>query len=205
MKRTQLNVSLDPQLLEKIKEAAKISGKSLVEFVSDCFKSQLGEISCDSIDSRFIKIEERLQTIEEHIASLGYQSQNTQKLTSQEIQKFHQFIKAIFKKESERKGYRSTQAAWDDFINHLSCFNQWDEKFSFRLKESLLIDHSDPLNSDEIESLKKGDVCPYPIRTGIINWINNSAKGKCCCSDLNFPSQETIYQKGSLLVEDLYS
>ena len=95
--------------------------------------------------------------------------------------------------------------AWNDFINHINCFEQWDETCSFRLKESLFIEHADPLTSEEINHLKKGDVCPQPIRTGIINWINNSDRGECCCSDKEFPSQEQICEKGSMLVEDIYS
>ncbi len=67
MKRTQLNVSIDPQLLKKIKEVARVSGKSLVTFVSDCFINQLEDISADSIDSRFKKIEQRIQSIEDKI------------------------------------------------------------------------------------------------------------------------------------------
>jgi hypothetical protein len=53
MKRTQLNVSIDPKLLEKIKESARISGKSLVGFVSDCFVNQIENLPFESIDSRF--------------------------------------------------------------------------------------------------------------------------------------------------------
>ena len=53
MKRTQLNVSIDPKLLEKIKESARISGKSLVGFVSDCFVNQIENLPVESIDSRF--------------------------------------------------------------------------------------------------------------------------------------------------------
>ena len=64
MKRTQLNVSIDPKLLEKIKESARISGKSLVSYVSDCFVNQIENLPVESIDSRFQTIEQRLQLIE---------------------------------------------------------------------------------------------------------------------------------------------
>ena len=61
MKRTQLNVSIDPKLLEKIKESARISGKSLVGFVSDCFVNQIENLPVESIDSRFQTIVQRLE------------------------------------------------------------------------------------------------------------------------------------------------
>ena len=169
MKRTQLNVSIDPKLLEKIKETARISGKSLVGFVSDCFINQIENLPVESIESRFQLIEKRLQSIEEKIEFSALQSQKTQTFTSQELQNFNEFIKAIFKEELKRKGYKSIKEAWNDFINHINCFEQWNETCSFRLKESLFIQHGDPLSSDEINYLKEGKICPDPIRTGIIN------------------------------------
>ena len=205
MKRTQLNVSIDPKLLEKIKESARISGKSLVGFVSDCFVNQIENLPVESIDSRFQTIEQRLQLIENHLQLPALKAQRNQPFTSQEVENFNEFIKAVFRKELKRKGYRSMKEAWNDFINHINCFEQWDETCSFRLKESLFIEHADPLTSEEINHLKKGDVCPQPIRTGIINWINNSDRGECCCSDKEFPSQQQICEKGPILVEDIYS
>ena len=205
MKRTQLNVSIDPKLLEKIKESARISGKSLVSYVSDCFVNQIENLPVESIDSRFQTIEQRLQLIENNLQLSPLKTQITSHITSQEVENFNEFIKAIFRKELKRKGYRSKKEAWNDFINHINCFEQWDETCSFRLKESLFIEHADPLTSEEINHLKEGEVCPQPIRTGIINWINNSDRGECCCSDKEFPSQQQICEKGSILVEDIYS
>ena len=205
MKRTQLNVSIDPKLLEKIKESARISGKSLVGFVSDCFVNQIENLPVESIDSRFQTIEQRLQLIENNLQLPALKAQRTQSFTSQEVENFNEFIKAVFRKELKRKGYKSMKEAWNDFINHINCFEQWDETCSFRLKESLFIEHADPLTSEEINHLKEGDVCPQPIRTGIINWINNSDRGECCCSDKEFPSQQQICEKGSMLVEEIYS
>jgi len=205
MKRTQLNVSIDPKLLKRIKETARISGKSLVGFVSDCFLNQLDDQPSETIDSRFSVIEQRLLSIEKKLDLPIVNSQENKPFTTQEVNNFNEFIKAIFRKELERKGYSSTKEAWNDFINHINCFDQWNETCSFRLKESLFIEHGDPLSSDEINHLKEGEICPHPIRTGIINWINNSDKAQCCCSDNNFPSQEAILKKGPILLDDIYS
>tara|TARA_Y100001968_G_scaffold233499_1_gene216458 strand:+ start:377 stop:994 length:618 start_codon:yes stop_codon:yes gene_type:complete len=205
MKRTQLNVSIDPKLLEKIKESARISGKSLVGFVSDCFVNQIENLPIESLESRFDMIEKRLQYIEKKLKLKVSQSQATSLLSIQEANNFNEFIKAVFREELKRKGYRSVKEAWNEFINHINCFEQCDEICSFRLKETLFIDHADPLTINEINDLREGKICPQPIRTGIINWINNSARGKCCCSDNKFPSQQQICEKGSILVEDIYS
>ena len=205
MKRTQLNVTIEPKLLEKIKESARVSGKSLVAFVSDCFINQIDNCPVESIDSRFQLIEKRLHEIEQKLEFPPTHTQKNQPFTSQEVQNFNEFIKAIFRKEITRKGYKSMKEAWNDFINHINCFDQWTEKCSFRLKEFLFIEHGDPLTSEEISHLQVGLICPQPIRTGIINWINNSNKGQCCCSNKDFPSQQQICEKGSMLVEDIYS
>ena len=205
MKRTQLNVSIDPKLLEKIKESARISGKSLVGFVSDCFVNQIENLPIESIDSRFHMIEKRLQLIENELKFPVLQTPKTTTFTSKEVQNFNEFIKAIFSKELRKKGYKSIKEAWNDFITHINCFEQWNETCSFRLKESLFIEHGDPLTSDEINYLRQGNICPQPIRTGIINWINNSDRGECRCSNKNFPSEQQICKNGSLLVDKLYS
>ena len=205
MKRTQLNVSIDPKLLEKIKESARLSGKSLVGYVSDCFVNQIENIPVESIDSRFQMIEQRLHAIEKNIQLINPQTQKNPSFTSKELKNFNEFVKAVFKKESKRKGYKTIKEAWNDFINHINCFDQWDETLSFRLKETLFFEHGDPLTGDEINHLKEGEICPQPIRTGLINWINNSSRGQCCCSVKDFPSQQQICEKGQTLVEDIYS
>ncbi len=205
MTRTQLNVSIAPELLKKIKESARLSGKSLVGFVSDCFLNQIENMPVESIDSRFTMIERRLKSIEKKLELSTFKNYKTQPITSQEAQNFNEFIKAMFEKELKRKGYKSIKEAWNDFINHINCFDQWNETCSFRLKETIFIEHGDPLTIDEINHLKEGKVCPQPIRTGLINWINDSSKGQCCCSDKDFPSEQQICEKGSILVEELYS
>ena len=203
MKRTQLNVSIDPELLQKIKETAKLSGKSLVVFVSDCLTNQLKGVSTNSIDSRFSDIEDRINSLEESILFITNKSQKKTPFTPEEAKKFNEFIKAVFKKELQKKQYKSSKHAWNDLLSHINCFEQWNETCSFRLKESLFIEDGDPLSSDEMNLLHKGKICPSPIRTGIINWINNSKKGKCCCSNKKFPSEELICEKGSVLVKNL--
>ena len=82
MKRTQLNVNIDAKLLEKIKESARLSGKSLVGFVSDCFINQIENLPLQTIESRFQLIEQRLQSIEEKFELPVLQVQKTPSFTS---------------------------------------------------------------------------------------------------------------------------
>ena len=75
MKRTQLNVTIEPKLLERIKENVRISGKSLVTFVSDCFATQLEDFPTETINARFNLIEQRIQSIEDKLELTIQQSQ----------------------------------------------------------------------------------------------------------------------------------
>jgi len=203
MKRTQLNINIDPNLLKEIKASARKSGKSLVEYINDLFREHLHKDASGDIEIILSNHEKRLKFIEENILLDIKQNKNISDFTPQEAENFNDFVKAIFKKELKRKQYNSPTDAWHDLVSHLNCFDKWDEKCSLRLKEILFIDHGDALNSDEMNSLKDSEMCPSPIRTGIINWINNSEKGQCCCSNSNFPSEKLIREKGSRLISEI--
>ena len=204
MKRTQLNINIDPNLLKEIKASARKSGKSLVEYVNDLFRKHLHNDASGDIEIRLSNHEKRLKFIEDNILLDIKKNKKISNFTPQEAENFNDFVKAIFKKELKRKQYKSPTDAWHELVSHLNCFDKWNERCSLRLKEILFIDHGDALNSDEMNSLKDSEMCPSPIRTGIINWINNSEKGQCCCSNSNFPSEKLIREKGARVINDVY-
>ena len=203
MKRTQLNINIDPDLLKEIKASARKSGKSLVEYVNDLFRNHLHNDVSGDMEIRLSNYEKRLKFIEENILLDIKKNKKISNFTPLEAENFNDFVKAIFKKELKRKQYNSPTDAWHELVSHLNCFDKWDERCSLRLKEILFIDDGDALNSDEMNSLKESEMCPSPIRTGIINWINNSERGQCCCSNSNFPSEKLIREKGALVINDL--
>ena len=61
-------------------------------------------------------------------------------------------------------------------------------------------DNGYTLDFDEINSLNGSKMFPSPLRIGIINWMNNSEKVKCCCSNNNFLSESIIFEKGAQLI-----
>ena len=205
MKRNQLNINIDHELLQKIKESARKSGKSITRYVSDCCSKYVEDCSAQSFDSRILSIELRLKSIESTLSLLVSSPQKNTPFTKTEATNCNQFIKAIFLKELQRKQYISIKDGWNDLIMHINCFDQWNDLYTLRLKESIFIEHGDPLTCDEMNSLTKGKECPCPIRTGLINWINNANHGQCSCSDQSFPSQQTICEKGTALLKDIYS
>ena len=188
MKRTQLNINIDPNLLKEIKTSARKEGKSLVEYVNDFFIKHLNNDASDDVEIRLSNHENRLKFIEVNMGLAIKQKKKFSDFTPQEAANFNDFVKAIFEKQVKKKKYNSTKDACDDLISHLNCFDKWNERCSLRLKEILFIDQGDSLDCDEMNFLKDSQMCPSPLRTGIINWINNSEKGKCSCSNSNFPS-----------------
>ena len=203
MKRTQLNVNIDPNLLQEIKTSARKAGKSLVEYVNDFFIKNLDNSAPVDLEMRLSNLEKRLKFIEEEMGLDIQQNKKLLDFTPQEAVNFNDFVKAIFEKQVKRKKYNSTKDACDDLISHLNCFDKWNERCSLRLKEILFIDHGESLNCDEMNFLKDSEMCPSPLRTGIINWINNSEKGKCSCSNSDFPSEQIIRSKGAELIADM--
>jgi len=203
MKRTQLNINIDPNLLKEIKSSARKAGKSLVEYVNDFFIKNLDNSAPVELEMRLSNLEKRLKFIEEEMGLDIQRNKKFSDYTPQEAANFNDFVKAIFEKEVKKKKYNSSKDAWNDLISHLNCFDKWNERCSLRLKEILFIDHGESLNCDEMNFLKDSEMCPSPLRTGIINWINNSEKGKCSCSNSNFPSEQIIRAKGAELISDL--
>ncbi len=48
MQRTQLNINIDPELLRKVKDSAKMSGKSLASYVAESLASKIDDVSFQS-------------------------------------------------------------------------------------------------------------------------------------------------------------
>ncbi len=203
MSRTQLNINIDPQLMAKLREGSIKSGKTIAEFVSESIFNQLENAFPQYSDSRLIALEARLAALEKNSITSSWQKSTP--FTEEEASNCNQFFKGIFQKEIQKKEYASTKEAWNDLIGYIKCFEQWNDFYTLRLKEILFIHDGDPFTSQELNGLTAGKVCPCPIRTGLINWINNGEKGSCSCLDEGFPSQQNICNHGVKLLDELYS
>ena len=109
MKRTQLNINIDPNLLKEIKFSARKAGKSLVEYVNDFFIKHLHNDPSNDIEIRLSDHENRLKFIEEKMGLAIQQNKKLLDFTPQEAVNFNDFVKAIFEKEVKRKKYNSTK------------------------------------------------------------------------------------------------
>ena len=205
MLRTQLNINIDPALLLKLKSEAIKQGKTVTDFVSLAIKNQVNNAFAEkNLEDRVSSVEQRISVLENSFSRVS-SSQKITPFTIREAENCNEFIKGVFREEAKKKQYKSTMDAWDDLIAHIDCFDQWNDIYTLRLKEALFIKDGDLLTADEMNTLTKGKICPCPIRTGLINWVNNFKKGECSCSNDNFPSQQTICDKGPKLLEELYA
>ena len=118
MQRSQLNISINPELLKRIKESARKSGKSITNYVTDCCANQVENFSSQSPDSRLNTIEERLESIEKTLALLVPGNQKISPFTSEEAIRCNEFIKALFEYEVKKKKYKSIKNAWKSVITH---------------------------------------------------------------------------------------
>ena len=66
MVRTQLNINIDPLLMERLKEGAIKSGKTISEFVAESISNQLANQHPVGLESKLFLLEKRLNFIEEH-------------------------------------------------------------------------------------------------------------------------------------------
>ena len=113
-------------------------------------------------------------------------------------------MREIFYRKTKKEKKVTKKQAFNELIQHISCFHQWNNTYTLRLKEVLFIEDYDPFSAKELNSLTVGKQCQCPIRTGLINWVNNNEVGQCLCSNLNFPSQQDICDKGPVLAKEIF-
>ncbi|KGG10952.1 MULTISPECIES: hypothetical protein [Prochlorococcus] len=63
--RTQLNINIEPELMEQLKRVAISSGQTISAFVSETISNKLENDSPKGIESRILSVEQRLKSVEE--------------------------------------------------------------------------------------------------------------------------------------------
>ena len=67
-RRTQLNINIDPELMDQLKSGAIRSGKTITEFVSESIVQHLENQRSDAPNSQALELEQRLAVLEEKLA-----------------------------------------------------------------------------------------------------------------------------------------
>ncbi len=203
MNRTQLNINIDPSLLEELKKSSIRSGKTLSNFLTEIISKFLSEDNANYSNKKINEFEKKIGVLERQISVLLLDHQKITPFTEKESRYYSEFIREVFNIKFKKGKKISRKKAFINLIDHIQCFYQWNEVYTLRLKEILFVDDYDPFSAKELNNLSIGKECPCPIRTGLINWISGNQIGECSCSNLSFPSQQEICDKGLELAKEV--
>ncbi len=200
MPKTQLNFNIDPNLLAELKSKAMMSGKTLGSFLNEIITKSLNEHHDSTLSFRLNQMEARIHELERKLGEYTKPGQKITPFTDKEAINCTYFMRELFKVVSNYREPTRKKEAWDQLLSHIACFDQWNDLYTLRLKEVLMMDDGDPWTAKELNNLTTGKACPCPIRTGLINWVNKQEKGQCSCDNDQFPSQQEICDKGIKLI-----
>ena len=203
MRRTQLNIAIDPKLLDALKRESIKSGDTLSNKVSKLITQFLSKQKDSSSLSRLDLLERKILVLERKVSDLSTEKQKVTPFTEVESKNYSEFMREIFYQKINKEKSITKRKAFNELVKQVECFHQWNDFYTLRLKEVLFVDDYDPFSAKELNNLTIGKECPCPIRTGLINWIEGTSKGHCSCSNLKFPSQQEICENGSILAKNL--
>ncbi|WP_269623241.1 hypothetical protein [Prochlorococcus marinus] len=204
MPRSQLNINIDPSLLIQLKQKARIEGKTITAFISEVLSDTLKDQPAQPISEQISKIEEKIRHLEKTINSIISPQKKITPFTDEEANRCSEFVRAAFYCQMKKLGITNRTEAFNQLLNHIKCFHQWNQVYSLRLKEVLFIDDYLPFTSAEFNDLSTGKQCPCPIRTGLVNWIEGLDEGQCSCENDNFPTQQEICNKGEKVLAEIF-
>ena len=204
MARSQLNINIDPALLLELKEKARIEGKTVTSFISELLSKTLKSQTTKPLSEKVTILEEKIDFLEDKINKILSPQKKITPFNNSEAKNCSEFIRALFYKQIKRSKIDNRKQAYEQLLSHIKCFHQWDDFYSLRLKEVLFIDDYEPFSSSELNSLTTGKECPCPIRTGLINWINDKELGKCSRENEEFPSQQEICDEGPKILGNIF-
>ena len=191
----QLNIKVSKQLHSKLKYLAQNSDKTMERYINSILKQSADEDFIDEgVKSSVIEdINKRLTNLEKVFLGNNLNAQKETAFTDQEAKNCTLFMKGLFNKIFHERNYIKPNDCWQDFIPLVEKFSQWNNFYTLRLKEVMLIEVPDPWTADELNELCLGNKCPCPIYSALKEWSG--------C--FNFPSQQVICDKGSDLVNSI--
>ncbi len=204
MSRTQLNISIDPVLLKALKKAAIRSGKTLSNHLTEIISASISNENNNVQPTRIQVLEEKVIALEKKFSILTSNNHKITPFTEEESKKWSEFTREVFYRKIEQEEHITRKEAFEELVSQISCFNQWNTIYTLRLKEILFLDDYNPFSAKELNFLTLGNECPSPIRTGLINWITGNNSRECSCINRDFPTQQEICLRGSVLAKDIF-
>ena len=161
-KKTQLNIHVDDNLLKDLKYMALKKNIKLNELVNGILFEKL---------------------------KLENSGEFTRGYSEKDAINFHNFMKLLFEKTSQKLEYASKEEAFNSLISFIEIFDQWKSSNTERLR-SILLEAGEYLKPDELNELCNSNEYEGPIYSGLRNWIGSN----------EFPSKKLVCDLGCSLV-----
>ena len=194
MTKSQFNIKISKELLIRVKRQARMSGKSLTEYITDLVTNSLSDDDIQntnfSLDEKVKDFQERLLILESTVGNREYLSHKLTPFTNKEAINCTKYMRGVFYKELEKRKYDDKADAFDEFLKSVKAFDDLDDSCSYRLREIILSDNPNPYSGKELNALSGNDKCNCPIRKGLISWTGSRV----------IPSQQEICDKGEELL-----
>ena len=150
MARTQLNIKIPEELLEKLKHQARSSGTTVTQHIIDLVKSSLNIDSVISPSEQLDSINQRLKLVESRLEDISIDPHKKTSFTEIEAVNLSNYLKLKFNQNIKKKCLASKKEGWLEYISNNVCTNQI---ILLRLKEIFLNDDPDLFTVDELNNL----------------------------------------------------
>ena len=145
MKRTQLDIEIDEELLKALKYLAISKNIKLNKLVKEILSEKIKLQGAAKIKS-------------------GFSEKDSKNCTN--------FMKSLFEKTVVKFKYQSKDEAFKSLITFIEIYDQWDNSDTLRLK-SVLLESGEAWNSDELNRLTRDRDCECPIYAGLKTWTGS--------------------------------
>ena len=168
MARTQLNIKIPEELLEKLKHQARSSGTTVTQHIIDLVKASLNIDSTISPSEQIDIINQRLELVESRLENISIDSNRNAPFTEIEAINLSNYLKLKFNQNIKNKGFVSKKQAWLEYTSNNIFTNQI---ILLRLKEIFLNDDPDLLTVDELNNLLFEEEDLDQILKSFFDWI----------------------------------
>ena len=145
VKRTQLNINIDENLLGELKKLSIDEGLKFADFIRNTLENKVNSHK------------------KEYSFSSSISKRRLTNLTS--------FTKSLFKLKFHKFRYKNEEKAFEDFVSYLDKNSRWNKTYTQSLKESLLSDKTPIFSIEEINFLTKNGTSQCPLYLGLKEWI----------------------------------
>lgn len=184
MARTQLNIKIPEELLDKLRLQARFKGTTVTQYLIDLVNSSLGVDSELTINPQLDLINNRLKLIESKLDSISKKSHKDTPFTELEALNLSNYIKSLFSHNIEAKNFINKKEAWLDYLSSNSISDQISKIFMLRLKEIVLFDDPDMWTVEELDEITFKEKKLEEILESLFLWsdINNPPSLQSICN-----------------------